>query len=78
MPKVTNAIRKLREERGISREELAHRVGVHLNTIVNWETGRNDIRSSELLRLAKALDCTVEDILAPAIDDEEADERIVA
>lgn len=51
-------IRRLREQKRWSQEELAHRVGVSQVTIGNWEQGKS-IKHEYLQALAQALDVTV-------------------
>ena len=60
-----NTIKDLREEMGISRAELSRLPGVPARTIQDWELGVRTPRDVyQLLRIAKALKCTVEDIVA--------------
>jgi transcriptional regulator with XRE-family HTH domain len=51
---VGHRIRKLRERRGLSREELAARVGVHAGSIARWETGGSVPHAYTLERIAEA------------------------
>ncbi|WP_396194179.1 helix-turn-helix domain-containing protein [Flavobacterium sp.] len=51
-------IRRLREQKRWSQEELAYRVGVSQVTIGNWEQGKS-IKHDYLQRLAQALEVTV-------------------
>lgn len=39
---ITDKIKELREELGWSQEELAHRAGLHPNTIGSYERGSRD------------------------------------
>lgn len=39
------AIRILRNQAGLTQAELAEKVGLSLNTILNYETGKRDPRS---------------------------------
>ena len=48
-------IRRFREALGISQEELAHRTGVHSNTIARWERAEVSPRGTSLTKLAQGL-----------------------
>lgn len=54
----------LRKKARFSQEELAERVGVHLNTISMWENGISSPNSQKLKRLAQALNVTESDLLS--------------
>lgn len=45
--------KELREERGLKRGWVADRLGVHYNTLKNWELGNSHPGSRELLGLCK-------------------------
>lgn len=53
---------RLREERGLSRSQLAERAGVSKPSVWAWETGRAPPRRSNLRQVARALDLN-EDVL---------------
>ena len=51
---------------GLTQKQLAERAGVRYQAISNFETGWRSILScsvSTALKLARALDCTIEDLL---------------
>jgi antitoxin component HigA of HigAB toxin-antitoxin module len=52
-----NRIRELREARGLTLEDLAHRVGTTNQQISHLELGKRQLTVEWLRRLAKALDC---------------------
>lgn len=54
--KVGNRIKTLRQERGLSQEELACDANVSRSTIGMIETAQNDITLSKLNKIAKALE----------------------
>ncbi len=54
---------KLRKNAGMSQEELAEHVGVHLNTISQWENGFFLPKTSKLKKLAEALNVTEVELL---------------
>lgn len=65
-----NRIKELREQAGISRPKLAELSGVNVRTLESYEQGKKDINGAKLktiLKICKALNCRIEDIL----DDEE-------
>ena len=49
-------LRQRREELRMSRQELAHLLGVSVSAIGNYETGQNAVREDVLLRLFHVLD----------------------
>ena len=56
-------IRKQREALKMTGNQLADAVGVSRNTIVNYEAGKTEPTSSDLVRLADALGSRIEDLL---------------
>ena len=62
-------LRELRKRAGLTQEELAERIDVHLNTISRWENGIDTPKTFKIQRLAKALGCTEAELLnGPAVD----------
>ena len=64
-PKVS-ALKTIRQKRKLTQEQLALLSGVNIRSIRSYEQGDNDIAKAQgdtLLMLAKALDCSVEDLL---------------
>ena len=72
--KVVSNLRSSRKAKGISQTELAARVGIKRQAVYDMETGRYVPNTALALRIAKELNCTVEDLFA--LDDSE-DERPV-
>ena len=59
-----NRIKELREGAGLSQAALAKKLGgIHSNTVKNWEQGKSEPRSSDLLRLAEVFDVSVEYVM---------------
>ena len=58
-------LRVIREQRGVTRRQLAHRARLHLRTIVRLELGDN-ARHLTVQRLAAALGVTSADLLNTA------------
>ena len=56
-------IRELRASKSMTQDELAAVLGVKRNTVAMWETGKNDPRPDMLVKLARVLGCTPNDIL---------------
>ena len=56
-------IKELRKSKGLTQTELALQIGVLPNAISQWETGRRKPRTGKLKRIAKVLDCTVDELL---------------
>lgn len=58
-------LKELREKAGLTQEELAKRAGVSLPLVFKIEQGSRDLKNSKmstLVKLATALNCTVEDL----------------
>lgn len=58
-------VQSRREALGLSRQELADRVGCSARTIEAWEKGKRTPLSYMAARLAHALACTTADLQAP-------------
>lgn len=63
MKKLKNLIREMREERGLSRNQLAAKVGCHPNQIVKLERSERRLTDKWIYRLARALRCSPSDLL---------------
>ncbi len=61
-----NNIKKIREEKAVSRKELAERSGVHYKKITDYENEYIKIENvtvGNLDRIAKALECTIDELI---------------
>ena len=56
-------IKKIREKKGITQQELATVLGVGQSTVVMWETNNSLPRAEKLPAIAKALGCTIDELL---------------
>jgi transcriptional regulator with XRE-family HTH domain len=65
-PALGAAIRKRREELGLSQEELGHVAGIHPTWISHIESGRNNPAWGSVRRIATALDLNVSELAARA------------
>ena len=70
---VSSSIKKLREEKGMTQDELAEKLNVTRQAVSNWETGKTQPDIETLTRLAEIFDVSVERIIYGS----ERKERIV-
>ena len=56
-------LRKAREDAEMSREQVCLALGVHYNTLKNWELGTTEPKPTELVVLAEMYGCGVEALL---------------
>ncbi|MBR0186508.1 MAG: helix-turn-helix transcriptional regulator [Synergistaceae bacterium] len=56
-------LRELRKKAGLTQEELAEYVDVHLNTISRWENGIDTPKTFKIKRLAEALHVSETELL---------------
>lgn len=61
-------LRLIREENNISQKELAKKLEVSASNIYNYETGRTEPSIDFLIRLARALDVTVDYLVGNSDD----------
>lgn len=58
-----NRLRELRKSKGMTQGLLSLKSGVHRTSIARYETGRNGMSEKNLIRLANALNVSVDEIL---------------
>lgn len=63
MAEIKLRVRELREQRGLTQEELADRLGVEPPAVSKWERGLAFPRPDKLVAMADIFDCTVDYIL---------------
>lgn len=56
-----------RVNRGLTQSELAEKIGVSRQAILDWENGKRAIRPVNLYAICSALEITEDDILLPEI-----------
>lgn len=66
--KLAERIKKLREDLGLSQEELARMLELPRPSISQIESGQRDINSIELAKVAKIFEISVDDLLSPELD----------
>lgn len=57
-----DGIRIQREKRGFTQKDLANEVGADRSTVAKWETPNGYPRCKDLPRLAKILNCTIDEL----------------
>ena len=62
-----NKLRALRKKAGLTQEELAEYVGVHVNSVSRWENNIDTPKTLKLRKLAEALHVPESLLLAPDI-----------
>lgn len=62
IPPFGRAIAALRMQRGWLQSDLAERIGVHQNSILNWEVGKNEPPISKFALIANAFGVSLDDL----------------
>lgn len=60
-------IAKLRNQRGLTQTQLAHRIGMSHSTIASWETGTRDPHSTMIVKLGDFFDVSVDYLLGRSL-----------
>jgi transcriptional regulator with XRE-family HTH domain len=55
-------LQRLRHERGLTQTQLAEKAGVPFRSLQNWEYGRRTILFDAAVKLADALDVTLDEL----------------
>ena len=61
--KVGKLLKKLREERNISQEELSNIINVSRQTLSKWELGKSPIDSTILIKICQIFEISIDDLL---------------
>lgn len=78
MSDIAKNIKKLRQKKELTQEELAEKLYVTRQAVSNWETGKNQPDLDTLKNLAEALGSDVKDILYGPTPDENRRKKIIA
>lgn len=60
-------VKELRNKKGISQEKLAEFSDLHRTYISSIELGKRNVALENIARLAKALDCNIEDLFKSTV-----------
>jgi len=63
-----NGLRRLRKMCGLTQVRLAEKADVPRSVIARYETGRTELSTKSLIKLATALDCSMEEIVKEDAD----------
>ena len=63
MIKSTNPIAAKRKEKGLTQAQLAEKIGVNQAHISRWEKNAHKPTTAALIKLAAALDCSIEELI---------------
>ena len=69
-------LKEIRNEKGMTQEELAQSCGISRQRVTNYEIGIREPDLDTLKRLASALDCTVDELLADPVEVSDDEGRI--
>ena len=58
-----NRLRRLRKINGLTQVRLAEKAQVPRSVIARFETGRTELSTKSLMKIAEALDCSMEEIV---------------
>ena len=62
------SFKKAREASGMTQQELAKEIGVDQSAVCLWETGKTQPRAKMLPRIAKILNCSVDELLSGEVE----------
>ena len=60
---IKDNIRRIRKERGLTQEEMAHRLGISLTAYRDLEKGNTNIVNCNVIRLANLLNTSTEELV---------------
>jgi XRE family transcriptional regulator, regulator of sulfur utilization len=56
-------LQRLRQAKGLSQSQLARAAGVPAGTLKNWEQGRRTMLIDAAMKVADALECTLDELV---------------
>lgn len=63
MTKISDTIAQKRIEHGLTQKELAEKIGCYPKDVCRWENNVRKPTAESLVKIAKALDCTLDDLV---------------
>lgn len=63
MTKISDTIAQKRIEHGLTQKELAEKIGCYPKDVCRWENNVRRPSTESLVKIAKALDCTLDDLV---------------
>ena len=61
-------IRHFRQKHSLTQAQLAQIMGVSLDTISRYKTGKREPKASDLCKMAEIFDCTLDELVRPISD----------
>jgi transcriptional regulator with XRE-family HTH domain len=61
-------IRRLRESKGLSRAALAAKLKADISSVAGWESGQHLPRDTMRAKLARTLECSIDELMSPVED----------
>lgn len=58
-----DALRRMRESRGLTQKQLGDLIGVSQSTVDKYESGIFDLKIDKALKIVTALNCTLGDLM---------------
>lgn len=58
-----DAVRRMRESRGLTQKQLGDMIGVGQSTVDKYESGIFDLKIDMALKIVSALNCTIADLM---------------
>lgn len=68
-----NKLKIIRESKNLKQTEIAQKVGISVMSYFRYETGEREPKARIAIKIAKALDTTVEDLFSDSLLQEDAE-----
>ena len=62
---MTHRIREIRMYNGMTQQQLADAIGITASAVTKWETGSCKPSLENMLKVARALKCSMDDLILP-------------